>query len=264
MSSVSRSLSRRWTQLCRDQQLAQRAAIKREEHSSIDTLKGKIPDSVREKLEWTFCKAFSAVFEYGDWAIDKTIDTKRQKRRFDARESRFMVEGSSAALGSFERSGMASDGINMLLTTVEGVGLGLLGIGMPDIVLFVAMLLRGIREAAAQYGRDTESMDNEVLILFMLEAAMLSGWDWVERDALVERMLEDPSLIPKRPEAAEAQLQRTAAAFATDLLVLKFIQGLPIVGFVGGLANPYYYHKVLRYARLKFERAYVAGLMNAQ
>ncbi len=264
MPSSSTALDRRWTQLCRSQQLARRAAIKRAGSSPMDALKEKIPHKVKEKLEWAFCKGFGAVFEYGDAVIEKTIDAKGERRRFIARDLSFIMEGSSASLSSFEVSGVKSDGLNMLLTTVEGVGLGALGIGMPDIVLFVAMLRRGVREAAAQYGRDAERESEKMLILYMLEAAMLSGEDWVERDNLVERMLSDPSLIPENPEAAEEQLERTAAVFATDLLVMKFIQGLPVVGLVGGLSNPFYYRKVLSYVRLKYERSYIRETMGRQ
>lgn len=261
MSSYSAALDRRWTQLCRSQQLARRSAMKRAGSSPMDALKDKIPDKVREKLEWAFCKGFGAVFEYGDAVIEKTIDSRGERRRFIARDLSFIMDGSSSSLSSFESSGLKSDGLNMLLTTVEGVGLGALGVGMPDIVLFVAMLLRGVREAAAQYGRDISSECENMLMLHILEAAMLSGEAWVEKDALVEKMLAELDLVPKSPEEAEAQLERTAAVFATDLLVMKFIQGLPVVGLVGGLSNPFYYRKVLSYVRLKYERAYIREAM---
>lgn len=259
--SPSTALSRRWTQLCRSQQLARRAAMKRAERDYMDALKRKIPEKAREKLEWAFCKAFGAVFEYGDGVLDKTYAREKEGRRFIARDLGFVMDGDSAALRKFADSGSTSDGINMLLTTVEGVGLGALGIGMPDIVLFVAMLLRGVREAAAQFGREADSENEKMLTLCMLEAAMLSGEDWVEKDNAVEHMLACPEAYPPTPERAEEQLQRTAAAFATDLLVLKFIQGLPIVGLVGGLSNPVYYRKVMSYVRLKYERAYITEAM---
>lgn len=261
MASSSEALSRRWTQLCRSQQLARRAAMKRAGGSYMDTLKAKIPDKAREKLEWAFCKGFGAVFEYGEEIIDKSYDRKGERRRFIARDLGFMLDGSSPALRAFEEGGARRDGLNMLLTTVEGVGLGALGVGMPDIVLFVAMLLRGVREAAEQYGRSTDSEEEKLLSLCMLETAMLSGEAWEERDALVEDMLANPEAHAMTPEKAEEQLQRTAAAFATDLLVLKFIQGLPIVGLVGGLSNPVYYRRVMSYVRLKYERRYVLDAM---
>ncbi len=254
-------LSRRWTQLCRSQQLARRAALKRAERNYMDALKAKIPEKAREKLEWAFCKGFSVVFEYGDGVIDKTYAPVRQKRRFISRDLGFVMDGDSAALRAFESSAAKSDTANMLLTTLEGVGLGALGIGVPDIVLFVAMLLRGVREAALQYGHDADSENEKLLILCMMETAMLSGEEWVERDNYVERMLACPEDYPPTAEVVDEQLARTAAAFATDLLVLKFIQGLPIVGLIGGVSNPVYYRKVMGYVRLKYERCYILDAM---
>ena len=151
MSSISAALSRRWTQLCRSQQLARRSAMKRGGSSPMDALKGKIPDSVREKLEWAFCKGFSAVFEYGDDVIEKTIDTKGQRRRFIGRELGFIMEGSSASLSAFEISGLKSDGLNMLLTTAEGVGLGLLGV-VPEDQAVIACGNRGTVMALDTFG----------------------------------------------------------------------------------------------------------------
>ena len=93
MASSSEALSRRWTQLCRSQQLARRAAMKRAGGSYMDTLKAKIPDKAREKLEWAFCKGFGAVFEYGEDIIDKSYDRKGERRRGNAAERAVLQHG---------------------------------------------------------------------------------------------------------------------------------------------------------------------------
>ena len=36
------------------------------------------------------------------------------------------------------------------------------------------------------------------------------------------------------------------------MLLLKFIQGLPVAGTLGGSVNPIYYGKVMNYVQLKF------------
>lgn len=262
--ATSAALSRRWTQLCRSQQLARRAALKRAERNYLDTLKAKIPEKAREKLNWAFCKGFGAVFEYGDAVIDKTYAHSKQKRRFISRDLGYVMDKNSVSLRAFESSAAKSDATNMLLTTIEGVGLGALGIGMPDIVLFVGMLLRGVREAALQYGFGADNDSEKLLILCMMETAMLSGEDWVESDDRVERMLASPDDFPPTAEVFDEQLERTAAAFATDLLVLKFIQGLPVVGLIGGVSNPVYYRKVMNYVRLKYERCYILDAMRRE
>lgn len=223
-------------------------------------LRGRIPDKTREKLEWAFGKAFAIVFTHGAGLIEKTYNSEKMGRRRISRELAMLIDGN---LSAFDSASRASSTRNMLLTTIEGAGLGALGIGLPDIVLFVAMLLRGVYESALQYGFGYDKPEDKLLILTMLETAMLSGKDWVERDAAVELMAERPGENAPTDEAIKAQLQRTAAAFTTDLLVLKFVQGLPIVGILGGMGNPVYYRKVMSYVELKYQRRYIKGLMKS-
>lgn len=42
-----------------------------------------------------------------------------------------------------------------------------------------------------------------------------------------------------------------------DMLLLKFVQGLPLVGVLGGAGNPVYYRRVLRYVALKYRKRYL-------
>ncbi|MEE1162214.1 MAG: EcsC family protein [Lachnospiraceae bacterium] len=58
-------------------------------------------------------------------------------------------------------------------------------------------------------------------------------------------------------EILEEQIRETASVFAMDMLILKFIQGFPVVGILGGIANPIYYNRVLRYVQLKYRKRYL-------
>lgn len=42
-----------------------------------------------------------------------------------------------------------------------------------------------------------------------------------------------------------------------DMLLLKFIQGMPIVGILGGAANPICYNKVMKYVQMKYRKRYL-------
>lgn len=53
------------------------------------------------------------------------------------------------------------------------------------------------------------------------------------------------------------QLGETASVFAMDFLFLKFVQGLPIIGALGGIASPVYYRKVMKYAQLVYLKQYL-------
>lgn len=57
------------------------------------------------------------------------------------------------------------------------------------------------------------------------------------------------------------QIRKTSSAFATDMIVLKFIQGLPIIGVAGGIGNPVYYQKVLNYVQLMYKKRYLIDRM---
>ena len=56
---------------------------------------------------------------------------------------------------------------------------------------------------------------------------------------------------------APAQVEKTAHTFAAELLAAKFVQGLPVIGILGGAANPVYYQKIMRYVQLKYRKRYL-------
>ena len=69
-------------------------------------------------------------------------------------------------------------------------------------------------------------------------------------------------LYDDREDELKQQEKDTASVFAMDMLLLKFIQGLPVVGILGGAANPVYYKKVMKYVRLKYRKRYLLNLEN--
>ena len=154
------------------------------------------------------------------------------------------------------KSAKQSDLVNMAVTTVEGIGLGALGVGMPDIVLFMGTLLKGVYEAALSYGFEYESRQEQLLILKMMQTALSNGESWVQRNAEVDEMLELET-VDITDDIFRQQVKDTSSAFAMDMLLLKFIQGLPVVGIIGGAANPVYYGKVMKYIQLKYRKRYL-------
>ena len=75
------------------------------------------------------------------------------------------------------------------------------------------------------------------------------------------REVREHNGFARRMPVLEEQIRETASVFAMDMLLLKFIQGLPVVGLLGGAANPLYYHRILHYTQLKYKRRY---LLNCQ
>ena len=227
-------------------------------------LEAKVPEKVRVNLEKAFCKAFSVVFQHGNTLIEKTYDKEELQKDHEIQEYAVQLKGNRRELRRMRKAAGAADLRNMALTTVEGAGLGLLGIGLPDIVIFIGMLMKGVYEAALHYGFDYDSPQERFFILKMMEASLSRG----EERACADREVDALCSAPLTPEEAkpllEAQTDRTAEVFAVDMLLLKFIQGLPVVGLLGGAGNPVYYRRVMKYVQIKYHKRYLLGMIAKQ
>lgn len=221
-------------------------------------LEEKVPEKIYQSLQAAFGKAFSLVFTKGVSVIEKTYNRQDMEESHSVQDYAVRVKCSRKELRKLKRNADRFGAANTLLTTVEGLGLGALGIGLPDIVLFVGMLLKGIYQTALSYGFSYDSSEERLFILCMMEAALTKGPDFAEKDARVDSMFE---VIPSVGDDLEAQIQKTSGAFAVDMLILKFVQGIPVVGVLGGAANPIYYNKVMRYVKLKYQKRYMITVL---
>jgi len=220
-----------------------------------EKIKKKIPDKINNTLQISFSKAFGIVFEHGIGIIEKGYDKDNIAADFDIQNYAINKKGSRKEIKKLKWSARKSDLLNMSITTVEGVGLGALGIGLPDIVIFIGMILKGVYEVSLRYGYDYESSQEKYLILKMMKTALSKGEDWNIFNGEVDTMLSFDFAVSQ--EVLQAEIEETAQTFATDMLVLKFIQGLPVVGMIGGMFNPVYYTKIMNYVRLKYHKRYL-------
>ena len=211
-----------------------------------ERLKEKIPPKAMNALETGFAKAFYVIFDKGVGIIDKTYNKKELQASFGQK-----------TFEELKKEAGTAHMLNTLATTIDGVGLGLFGIGVPDIIIWVATLLRGVYETAVRYGYDYDTDDEKMFILKMIENAMTSGEQWaVNNEELDEYICALEHKYPTRDEM-KIQIDKTARAFATQMLISKFVQTLPLVGVLGGAANPVYYQKVMKYVQLKYHKRYL-------
>lgn len=216
----------------------------------------KIPEKIYTGLKKAFGKGFGVVFDKGNAIIEKTYDRDSMEKDHAITDYAIKIKGGKKELRKLRKDARSGDLKNMAISTVEGIGLGALGIGLPDIVLFLGMLLKGIYECAMHYGIDYDKPEERLLILKMMEVAMSRGEDWEAGNAKVDELLGKlPETVSK--EDLKIQTEKTADVFAVDMLLVKFIQGMPIVGILGGAGNPVYYRKVMRYVELKYRKRYL-------
>lgn len=84
---------------------------------------------------------------------------------------------------------------------------------------------------------------------------MLKDSEWDDFSDWIDSLIAYP-YVPTAEELT-AQIKQTADVLAADMLFTKFIQGIPIIGIVGGAMNPLYYRKVMRYVRLKYRKRFL-------
>lgn len=247
-----------------------------------------VPDGLREKLEDAFYKAFCVILENGTGVIEKTFSREKLEAEFKTREyaGRLYPVRKNLAAGRKLAARQAAAGVAG--ACAEGAVLGLLGIGLPDIPLFLSALLRGMYTQALHFGVDYRNPEEQELLLELLALSLYSGEDFKERDAALNRKLyqmahrahgatplekvsADVAAPPGKtqafesepPEKGPADLDAAALdasrALSGELLYMKFLQGVPIAGVIGGLYDGIYMKKVTGYAAIKLERRYLLG-----
>lgn len=222
-------------------------------------LENRIPGNVMTGLQKAFSKAFYLIFEKGSAIIEKTYDKDSVEKDFQINDYAVDVKGSRKELRHIRSDAFKGNAVNTVVTAIGGIGLGTLGIGLPDIVLWTGILLRGVYETALKYGFGYETSGEKLFILKMIEASMASGKEWTDLNAEIDNFIVQNAYVVPDDHELKEQIEKTSAAFATEMLVTKFIQGIPVVGILGGAMNPVYYQKIMRYVQIKYHKRYLLG-----
>ena len=133
----------------------------------------------------------------------------------------------------------------------------MLGIGLPDIPVFIGVVLKSVYEIALSYGYDYRKEDEQYFILKLLEGALATAEEREACNEQVDKLIGFFTSDVAIGYDLDLQLRKTADCFATDMLCIKFIQGLPLVGVIGGPSNVFYCKKISDYARLKYQKRYL-------
>ncbi len=228
-----------------------------------------VPDKLERTLNTAFYKAFEVIFEKGTGAIEKTCGKEKKQHSYQVREYAARIRGNRKSLQAFGKEANAGKFINTAVSAVEGIGMGVLGMGIPDIPVFLAVLLKSIYEIALTYGFAYDTEEERTFILRLIEAALSHGEEltardgelnlWIEsRGRRSEETVESHATCSKLPvPSLKAQIRRTSDALAAELLYLKFVQGIPVVGVAGGLSDVVYQKKISDYAAVKYKRRFL-------
>lgn len=219
-------------------------------------LSEKVPPKLQGTLDKAFAKAFGMIFERGTDVIEKTYKKEELQKTFKINEYTDEIRQNRKSLKAFGKKAESSGRINMLVSGVTGIGMGIAGVGIPDIPVFTGMVLKSIYEIALNYGYEYETEGERRFILLIIQGAVSYGKEMVDVDGVIDDYIQNAEIPEDYSE--KQQIEQTAAGLSKELLYMKFLQGIPVVGAVGGAYDVVYLKRITEYANLKYKKRFLS------
>lgn len=236
--------------------------VSKQESALNQLLAGKVPPKLQQTLDIAFEKAFALVFEKGTGIIEKTYKKDEMEKEYLVNRYADEIYQSRKSLKAFSKKAGQKSGANFVLSGLMGVGLGVAGVGIPDIPIFTGMLLKGIYEIALNFGYEYSSEEEKYFILLIIEGAVSHGEHFEDVNRKVDEFIKY-GRMPENYQQSE-QIKYASSMLSKELLYMKFLQGLPIVGAVGGAYDAVYMKQVSEYARLKYHKRFLLKILEEQ
>lgn len=227
----------------------------------LEKVRDKIPDNLKETLDKAFFKAFELIYDKGIDVIEKTYNKDRLRVDYDINNHAVNRKLTKKHLKELDKPSLSSSRFNSTFSAVEGGILGILGIGLPDIPVFLALIIKSVNEISLSYGFPYDTEEEKAYICLLIQAALLQGKKQEELNLRVDQLAgqidsgELPSVDVKK------EMKAASSCFSEVLLTAKFIQGTPLIGVVGGIVNHSYINRITAYSRLKYKKRYLLKRM---
>jgi len=228
----------------------------------IKKIEAIIPAKLKDTLDFAFYKGFQLVFEKGSKYIEMTYNKDNIKLQYDLNNYAVERKLSKKYINKLDKQANTSNMINSTISVAEGTILGLLGIGLPDIPLFISVIMKTIYEIALSYGFDYESDKEKCFVLLLICVAIAKEEEQKDFNHQLELLEEKIEANIDIDVDLKKQIKISSDVLSNALLTAKFIQGLPIVGLVGGVVNHTIVKKIGKFASLKYKKRYLIEKSN--
>lgn len=215
----------------------------------------KVPAKLQGTLDMAFAKAFGTIFAKGTDVIEKTYKKEELQKTYKINKYADEIRQSKKSLKAFGKKAENSGRVNLLVSGAAGVGMGLVGVGIPDIPVFTGMILKSIYEIALNYGYEYETEGERRFILLIIQGAVSHGAKMQDIDKKIDDYISNVEVPGDYDECK--QIEKTAAGLSKELLYMKFLQGIPIIGAVGGAYDVVYLKQITEYANLKYKKRFL-------
>ena len=252
------AFEREWQLLSKKEDKFMSARMKAKPPALNEKLDPHVPDKLRETLNMAFNKAFEIIFEKGSSLIEKTYNKEKHELDYKVNEYAARLKPDKKRIKKFGQKARKSKSVNMAISCASGIGLGLFGVGIPDIPIFTAAVFKSIYETALSFGYDYDSEAEKIFILCLIETSMKHGVDFARSNTELNKLI-DNGLLPSAD--ISQQMKKTAQSMTDAMIYMKFLQGIFVVGAVGGVWDVVYMNRITDYAILKYKRRFLADKM---
>ena len=257
MKFFKSALEKEWAKLEKDEYTYLDKNLNKEDSKLNQFLSDKVSGGLQQTLDSAFAKAFQLVFEKGTDIIEKSYKKEDIEKEFAINSYAANVKENRKNLKAFSKKASGAGRANLLFSGVSGVGMGLLGIGIPDIVVFTSLMLRSVYETSLHYGFGYDTEEEKKFILLLIQGAVCHDTNLLRINNELNAYIETGSF--SREVRLEDCIKKAAAALSKELLYMKFLQGIPLVGAVGGAYDVIYMKQINKFAELKYRRRFLEG-----
>lgn len=230
----------------------------------LEKVQDKIPKNLKTTLDKAFFKAFELIFNKGIGVIEKTYSKDNILVDYDINNQAINKKLSKKHLRDMDKTSLDSSRFNSAFSAVEGSVLGLLGIGLPDIPVFLGLIIKAVNEISLSYGFSYEKEEEKVYLLLLIQTALSKGAKQRELSLRADQIAEQIAAGTALEINVKEEMKAASSCFSEVLLTAKFIQGTPIIGVVGGIVNHSYINRITKYSRIKYKKRYLLKkVMNA-
>lgn len=223
----------------------------------MNMIENKIPEKFTSTLNAAFYKGFQFVFQKGSAYIEKTYNKDKLELEHDLNNYALDKHSSKRHIKNMDKQSNLSNTWNQSIALLEGGILGLLGIGLPDIPLFISVIIRTIQEFALTYGYSYDITEEKAYILYIICGAMTKEETQREYDIKIDLLGKNIDSMKYEELDLDHITKEASFVLSNTLLTAKVIQGLPVIGVVGGIINPTIINKIGKYAKLKYKKRYI-------
>lgn len=214
--------------------------------------KKNIPEKVLDTLEEVFYRSLKMMLEKGTNGLERTIGREEKEARWEENIQHAQILRDTSSLRNLSREATKDSARNFLLSGITGVGLGIVGVGIPDVAVYSAMLIREVYSHALNYGYHYDTDEEKYFALLLIRGAFLSGPALAEVNEKANQFMKKGE-IPENTDLLH-EIQITSKTVSNEISSCKVVQGLPLVGAVGGVYDAVYMARLAEYADVKYRR----------